>query len=392
MLSSLEPATPDAILGLTEAFKADPRTEKINLTTGVYKDEQGNTPVLESVHKAEALMVDRAASKSYLPIDGAAEYGAAVKGLLFEDGTADRAATAHTPGGTGALRVAGEFIHTILGGKTIWMSEPTWPNHPSIMKASGLEVKTYPYFDAATNSLKYEDMLGALEGVGEGEVVLLHGCCHNPTGIDPTPEQWAGIADAIAARGALPLVDFAYQGFADGIQEDAAGMRTIAAKCPELFVCTSYSKNFGLYSERVGALTLVGETADAAKTAMGHVKTCIRSNYSNPPMHGAMIVTTILGDEALRAEWEVELKEMRDRINGMRQLFVDTLHSKNVGRDFSFMTAQRGMFSFSGLTPEQVDRLKDEFGIYLVRSGRINVAGITPSNVDTLCDAIAAVL
>lgn len=341
-------------------------------------------------------MLTAAASKSYLPIDGAPAYGEAVRALLFPADSpiaqAGRATTAHTPGGTGALRVAAEFAHTKLGATTIWVSDPTWPNHPSIMSAAGLEVKSYPYFDAATNSLRIDDMIAALEGVGQGDVVLVHGCCHNPTGIDPTPEQWVRIAEAIAARGALPLVDFAYQGFADGLVEDAAGLHAITACNPEALVCTSYSKNFGLYNERVGALTIIGESADAAKIAMGHVKSCIRSNYSNPPMHGAAIVTTILGDVELRAEWDGELAAMRDRINGMRKLFVDTLQSKGVNRDFSFISDQRGMFSFSGLTPEQVDRLKDEYAIYLVRSGRINVAGITPDNVDALCDAIAAVL
>lgn len=396
MFDTLEPAAPDAILGLAEAFRADPNPAKINLTVGVYKDASGQTPVLETVREAEARMLEKASSKSYLPIDGSPAYAEAVRGLMFEGQpeilSAKRAVSAHTPGGTAALRVAAEFLSTKLERDRIWVSDPTWPNHPGIFKAAGLEVLSYPYFDVGANALRFDDMLEALDGIGEGDVVLLHGCCHNPTGVDPDPDQWAAIAKEIVKRRALPLVDFAYHGFGDGLAEDAAGLYAICAKNPEAVVCSSFSKNFGLYSERVGALTIVGESEDSAMKAMGHIKSCIRTNYSNPPMHGADIVTTILGDADLRARWEVELAGMRERINGTRKLFVDTLHAKGVARDFSFIAQQRGMFSFSGLTPEQVDRLREEYAIYVVRNGRINVAGITKDNVGTLCDAIAAVL
>jgi len=358
--SMLDEAKPDAILGLVEAFKKDPSPAKINLTTGVFKDSTGNTPVLTSVRKAEEKILPGELTKTYLPIDGAPEFGEATRKLMFGDSheiiKANRAVTAHTPGGTGALRVAGDFLRTKLNAPTVWLSDPTWPNHPNVFAAAGLETKTYPYFDAETNGLKFDAMLDVLRQLPEGDVVLLHGCCHNPTGIDPTPEQWQQIADVLAERKVLPLLDFAYQGFAAGLREDAAGLRAICAKNPDLLVSSSYSKNFGLYNERVGALTVVGESESEVLKAQGHIKSLIRSNYSNPPAHGAQIVTTILNDTALRAEWEAELKGMRDRINGMRTLFVDTLKAKGVQRDFDFIARQNGMFSFSGLTKDQVAR------------------------------------
>jgi aspartate/tyrosine/aromatic aminotransferase len=300
--------------------------------------------------------------------------------------------TAQTPGGTGALRVAGDFIHTMFPGAKVWMSEPTWPNHSGIFGAAGVETATYPYFDAATNGLAFDAMLDRLRQIPTGDVVLLHGCCHNPTGIDPTAEQWALIADVICDRGLLPLLDFAYQGFAEGLKEDAVGLLSLCRPTKEMLVCTSYSKNFGLYNERVGALTLLAASADDAATALSQLKLRIRTNYSNPPAHGAAIVATILGDEQLRGQWLTEVQQMRDRINGMRKLFVQTLAAKGVDRDFSFIERQRGMFSFSGLNRQQVDALRAKYSIYVVGSGRINVAGMTENNMDTLCSAIAEVL
>jgi aspartate/tyrosine/aromatic aminotransferase len=396
MFQSLAAAQPDAILGLTEAFKKDPNPEKINLGVGVYKDAQGNTPIPKTVKKAEELLLEQETTKNYLAISGSAEYGTAVQKLLFGEGhaivTSGRAQTAQTPGGTGALRVAGDFLNKMFPAKRIWMSEPTWPNHPQVFQAAGVEIQTHPYFDAAENSLDFVGMMAALEHVPEGDVLLLHACCHNPTGVDPSAEQWKQIGDIVEKRKLFPLVDFAYQGLADGLEEDASGLRELARPGVEMLVCSSFSKNFGLYCERVGALTAVGASSEDAEKAMGHIKSTIRANYSNPPYHGAAIVTTVLNDPDLRKDWEQEVTEMRNRINGMRKLFVETLASKGVDRDFSFIKDQRGMFSFSGLTKDHVERLKKEYAIYIVGSGRINVAGMTEGNMDRLCTAIASVL
>ncbi len=396
MFDKIQPAPPDAILGLTEAFKEDTRPNKINLGVGVYKDATGKTPVLATVKEAERRLIDTEATKSYKPIDGDPAYGACVQAMLFGAGSdiisGKRAATSHCPGGTGALRVAGDFIGSQLPGATLWMSDETWPNHPAVFSAAGVPMKRYSYFDAAKNTLDIDAMLNGLAEAKEGDVVLLHGCCHNPTGVDPDAGQWAKIADVCAQKNLLPLVDFAYQGLATGIEEDAVGLRTLVSKVPELIICASFSKNFGLYNERVGSLTMVADSADAAKTVQSQVKTCIRRNYSNPPSHGGAIVATILQDDALTKQWHAELAEMRDRINGMRKLFVKTLAERGANRDFSFITKQNGMFSYSGLTKEQVSRLRADYGIYIVGSGRINVAGMTESNMDYLCEAIVIVL
>jgi aspartate aminotransferase len=395
MFRALPMAPADPILGLAEAFKNDPNPAKIDLSAGVYRDATGKTPIFRSVKRAEERILRNETTKNYLSIQGSAEYAAAVQEMVFGAGheilVQRRAVTAHTPGGTGALRVAGDFLHKLFPEKRIWVSEPTWPNHPGVFRAAGMEVKTYPYFDAARNELAFDAMLAALAQIPEGDVVLLHGCCHNPTGIDPTLAQWERIADVVAARKLLPLVDFAYQGLADGIREDAAGLLALCQRCPELLIASSFSKNFGLYNERVGALTLVAADADAAAAALSQLKLCIRANYSNPPAHGAAIVATIWNDPELRAEWEGEVKAMRERINEMRSLFVETLADKGVARDFSYIARQRGMFSFSGLTPEQVATLRQRYSIYIIDSGRINVAGMTADNMDRLCQAIAEV-
>lgn len=389
-------APPDAILGLTEAFKKDPNPNKINLTVGVYKDASGNTPIPAPVKKAEEKLLASESTKGYLPIDGAAEYGSAVQALIFGAGheiiESKRAVTAHTPGGTGALRVAGEFLHSISPTASLWLSDPTWPNHPSVFQAAGLNTKTYPYYDSKARILAFDQIVESLRQVPEGDAVLFHGCCHNPSGMDPDINQWKELAQIAAERKFVPFLDFAYQGLAKGLEEDAAGLRQFLREGCELLVASSFSKNFGLYSERVGALTLVAATQDAAQTSLSHLKRLIRANYSNPPAHGAGIVTTVLNDPALRAEWEAEVKTMCQRINGMRQLFVETLKKKGVEQDFSFLTGQRGMFSFSGLTKDQVLELREKYAIYIVNSGRINVAGMTADNMDPLCEAIASVL
>ena len=396
MFQSITPAPPDPILGLTEAFKADPNPNKINLGVGVYKDADGKTLVLDSVKEAEKRLLAAEDTKNYLPMNGPAEYGAAVQELLFGAGheiiSGKRAATAQTPGGTGALRVAGDYLTRSHAGATLWLSEPTWANHPQIFKAAGVATKTYPYFDAATNSLDIAAMLDGLKQIPAGDVVLLHTRCHNPTGVDPTTAQWEQIAEVLAERGIVPLMDFAYQGFGSGLEEDAAGLRALAGKVRELLVASSFSKNFGMYNERVGALTIVADDADQANAVMSHVKLCIRTNYSNPPAHGGLTVTTVLQDPGLRKQWEDEVTAMRNRINGVRRLFVDTLKAKGATADFSFITQQVGMFSFSGLNKEQVQTLRDEHAIYIVGSGRINVAGMTEGNMDQLCTAIAGVL
>lgn len=396
MFEKVSEAPADPILGLSEAFKSDPRPGKINLGVGVYKDEAGTTPILKTVKAAEQRLVEQENTKSYLSIEGTGAFGAGVQRMLFgaksDILSTGRARTAHTPGGTGALRVAAEFIVRQLGSKRIWVSNPTWANHGGVFKAAGLEVQQYTYYDAAAKDKDFAAMMRDLAKVQAGDVVLLHGCCHNPTGIDPTPEEWEAIAQLGADKGWLALFDFAYQGFAQGLDDDAAGLRAFAAKNAEFLVASSFSKNFGLYNERVGAFTLVAADSAAAGVAFSQVKAIVRTMYSNPPAHGGAVVTTVLEDAALYGQWEKEVAEMRERIHAMRTLFVETLKAKGVTRDFSFIERQNGMFSFSGLNPEQVARLKDEFGIYIVGSGRISVAGMTRANMDALCTAIAAVL
>jgi aspartate/tyrosine/aromatic aminotransferase len=396
MFEKLEMAPPDAIFGLKEAYKKDPRPNKANLTVGVYQDDKGTTPIFRTVKLAEARLLEEETSKSYLSIDGSAEYAAAVQGLVFgtdhEVVTSKRAVTAQTPGGTAALRVGGEFIKRIKPGARIWVSDPTWPNHPNVFGAAGLAVETYPYFDPATKGLAFAEMLAALKQIPADDVVLLHGSCHNPTGADPTAKQWAQIADVIEARGLLPFVDFAYQGLGDGLREDTTGILTLCRPTSEMLIASSFSKNFGLYNERVGALTVVTPTADAAQAALSHVKKCIRANYSNPPAHGAAIVITIMNDPELRTQWENEVQAMCARINRVRRLFVETLAAKGVARDFAFIERQRGVFSFTGLTKEQAQALREKHSIYILDNGRINVAGMNEDNIDAICQAIAEVL
>ncbi|PQK99672.1 amino acid aminotransferase [Pantoea ananatis] len=396
MFESISAAPADPILGLADLFRADDRPNKINLGIGVYKDETGKTPVLTSVKKAEQYLLEHETSKNYLSIDGLPDFAHCTQELLFGQGNAliaaGRARTAQTPGGTGALRVAADFLSTQTSVKRVWVSNPSWPNHKNVFNAAGLEVCEYQYYGAANHTLDFDGMLASLKEVKAGDVVLFHGCCHNPTGIDPTAEQWQQLAQLSLANGWLPLFDFAYQGFARGLEEDAEGLRIFAASHQELIVASSYSKNFGLYNERVGAITLVAGDAATADTAFSQVKYTIRANYSNPPSHGAAVVATILGNDALRTIWQQELSDMRQRIQRMRQLFVNTLADKGAQQDFSFIIKQNGMFSFSGLTKDQVIRLREEFGVYAVNSGRVNVAGMTPDNMSALCEAIVAVL
>ncbi|WP_417760580.1 amino acid aminotransferase [Shewanella sp.] len=389
-------APADPILGLTDAFKQDPRQEKVNLGVGVYKTDAGDTPVLASVKLAEEKLLKEETSKNYLGIEGVQLYNKMVQELLFGADSAlfkqQRTVTAQAPGGTGSLRVAAEFVLRNTDSRTIWVSNPTWANHKNIFETAGLSIKEYEYYDASTHGLNFTAMLADLQQAQAGDLVLLHGCCHNPSGIDPTAEQWQAIGELCASKALVPLFDFAYQGFGDGVEEDAIGLRTVAAMVPELIVANSFSKNFGLYNERIGAVTLVAEDQAAAEKAFSQVKRTIRANYSNPPAHGALIVSTILSTPELRSIWENEVKEMRERIAKMRTLFVETLAAEGVKQDFSFISGQKGMFSFSGLDKAQVEQLKEQFAIYIVGSGRISVAGMTTSNVPVICKAIAAIL
>ncbi|MGL6175951.1 MAG: amino acid aminotransferase [Vibrionaceae bacterium] len=395
MFEKIDLAPADPILGLSEEFNRDPRLHKINLSVGIYKDELGNTPILQSVQQAEQQLLEKQNSKTYLNIEGSADYAQAVQKLLFSEHfqhLSEQICTAHTPGGTGALRVAAEFIKRNIGDVTVWVSDPTWANHLAIFAAAGLKTQTYPYRAAQNGTLDVDAICEQLALAKAGDVLLLHGCCHNPTGIDPTLSQWQKLAHFCLKRELLPFFDFAYQGFAHGVELDATPLQLFVAHSPELLVASSFSKNFGLYNERVGALTLLGAQPQAARHAFSQIKAIVRTLYSNPPAQGAAIVTTILNDAKLYPLWLEEVTQMRARIQKMRTLFVKTLREFGVQQDFSFIEQQCGMFSFSGLTSAQVAALKNEHAIYIVGSGRISVAGMTEQNIPIICQAIAQVL
>lgn len=396
IFSLVERAAADPILGLTDAFKADKRANKVNLGVGIYKDESGQTPILKSVKSAEAKLLNEETSKSYLGMEGVLAYNSAVQGLLFGEAhrviQEKRVFTAQAPGGTGSLRVAAEFVMRLTPSRTIWVSDPTWANHQNIFNSAGFDVKQYRYYQAKTHDLDFDAMVADLSSANPGDLVLLHGCCHNPTGIDLNTEQWQQVAEICLEKSLVPLFDFAYQGFGEGVEEDAQGLRVVANIVPELLVANSFSKNFGLYNERIGAITVVGSDETQASNSFSQIKSTIRGMYSNPPAHGGLIVSTILADSELKALWLSELTEMRERIAQMRGLFVQSLKDHGVTQDFSFISQQNGMFSFSGLTKEQVALLRDEFAVYIVGSGRISVAGMTKTNIPVICKAIAAVL
>ncbi len=391
MFESLALAPPDPILGLNDAFQHDKHPHKINLTSGVYRDESGLTPILPSVKEAERRLLASEDSKGYLGIDGLEDYRKLTAELTLGSIVAlDRVASCQTPGGTGALRVAADFISNSTPQARVWCSTPTWPNHISVFESAGLETKAYPYLAADRKSLDFAAMVDMLDRDGRmGDVICLHACCHNPTGIDPTLAQWSELAELISQRGIIPLIDFAYHGFGEGLDEDRACIAEIAEQCPEFLVCSSYSKNFGLYSERVGALLAVCAATEVVPRVASNLKVAVRCNYSNPPRHGGAIVACILGNSQLRSQWQSELAQMRGRIHSVRTQFVSAMQATGCPVDFSFLLGQRGMFSYSGLTPMQVDWLRANRGIYIVGSGRINVAGITPTNIDALSTAIA---
>lgn len=391
----IEAAPADPILGLTDAYKKDPNKDKVNLGVGVYQNNEGKTVILNCVKAAEKVLLDTEETKSYLPITGLPEYGRLARELIFGAGSelvdGGRAVSCHCPGGTGALRIGADFLHQQNIASTIWISDPTWANHYQIAKSAGLKFERYPYYDRANHNLAFDRMLETLSQAKEGDVVLMHACCHNPTGIDPTHEQWEQIAKFIADKKLIPFIDFAYQGFGSGIDEDAFGVRTIAKYNKEMLVASSFSKNFGLYNERVGVLTVVSADAETAAKVLSQVKISVRTAISNPPAHGEKVVTTILSDKNLRAQWEEELKGMRDRIHQMRSLLSEKLKAAGAG-DFDFINEQNGMFSFSGLDKDQVEALRKDFGIYIVGSGRICVAGINTNNIDKVVAAITAVV
>ena len=391
MFEFLPTAPPDSILGLSDAFAKDSRANKINLTVGVYKDEQGRTPISATVKKAEEILLRTETSKGYMPIEGHPGYLKAVVDLVFGKSIdTERVAAAQTPGGTGALRVGADTVAKHFPGTRIWLSNPTWANHGSIFQAAGLETPVYPYLTADKTALDFSAMLGELKAQGRrGDLVCLHACCHNPTGIDPTSDQWQEISDLLSEKQMIPFVDFAYQGFGDGLEADSIPLHTLLKKNVEAIVCNSFSKNFGLYSERVGTVMLVGKESKSTEAALSQIRQAIRCNYSNPPRHGAATVATILTDPTLRAEWVTEVDGMRNRISQMRAMFIDGMKASKASRDFSFLNRQKGMFSYSGLNSMQADWLKKERGIYIVGTGRINVAGMATSTMPTLCAAIA---
>jgi aspartate/tyrosine/aromatic aminotransferase len=396
MFEAVKPAPADTILGLTEAYEQDPNPKKINLGAGVYKDEQGNTPILKCVRAAERLMLEEETTKTYLPIGGSPAYARLVQELIFGEQhpviASGRARTVHTPGGTAALRVGADFLHQALPKARIWVSDPTWANHRGVFEAAGFPVHTYTYYDAAERALDFERMRSDLQRIPGDDVVLLHVCCHNPTGVDPSHEQWQEIATIARRQRWMPLLDFAYQGFGSGLEQDRAPLALFLADGAELVVASSFSKNFGLYQERAGALTLVSTAPDVAEAVLSQVKRIIRVNYSNPPAHGGRVVETVLRDTALRKQWESEVAQMRERIKAMRTALVEGLHKRKVAEDLSFISRQNGMFSYSGLTDTQVKFLREQKSVYMVTGGRMNVAGITTSNITYLCDAIAEAL
>lgn len=394
MLESLTALPPDAILKLIAEHDADGRPDKVDLGVGVYRDEAGGTPIPKAVKKAEQRLVETQVSKAYIGSAGYADFNARMERMAFGDAMegSGRVTTLQTPGGSGSLRIAAGLLLRARPGCRIWVSDPTWNNHVPLLGGAGLTLETYPYYDPATNRLRFDDMIGALGEVPEGDVVLFHGCCHNPTGMDPDRAQWDQIAGIVAERGLVPFVDIAYQGLAEGIDEDRYAIEVLAAVADEMLVSSSCSKNFALYRDRVGTLSVVSANAEQNAVTRSQLMQIVRTMYSVPPDHGAAVVSLVLGDDALRSEWLGELAEMRGRLQSMRRLLVDALAARAPDSDFSHIVAANGMFSFLGVSVEQVARLKQEFGVYLVDSGRINVAGITSDNVDYLAESIAAVV
>ena len=396
LFAAVELAPRDPILGLNEQFSTDKHPQKVNLGVGVYFNEQGKLPLLECVHQAERMLTDAASSRGYLPIDGIAAYDKAVQAMVFGADSAvlnaGRVATVQAVGGTGALKVGADFLKKLSPNATVLISDPSWENHRALFTNAGFPVATYAYYDAVNRGVRFNAMLADLQATASGNIVVLHACCHNPTGYDISAEQWAQVIEVCKARGLVPFLDLAYQGFGDGIAEDGAVVQQFVASGLDFLVATSFSKSFSLYGERVGALSVVCGTEDQATRVLSQLKVAIRTNYSNPPTHGAQVVTTVLKSAELRAIWEGELATMRQRIKQMRQLLLDKLVAAGVKRDFGFIVQQRGMFSYTGLSAPQMQRLRGEFGVYGVDSGRICIAALNTRNIDHVVLAIAKVL
>lgn len=396
MFESLKPVAIDPILGLMMAFKADERAEKIDLGVGIYQDDRGRTPVMASVKEAESRLMVVENTKAYQGMAGDPDYNQRMLDLLFGSDhsilSSGRVKSIQAPGGSGALRVGAEVIRRARPDAMLWVGVPTWPNHIPLLGSAGFNIREYPYYDIESRQVNVEAMMETLRQVPAGDMVLLHGCCHNPTGADLTPEQWDAIADLALERGFVPFIDTAYQGLGDGLDQDAYGMRMMAERLPELVIASSCSKNFGLYRERTGSITFIAETSERADVVVTQAMSTARSLYSMPPAHGALLVSMVLGDEALRNQWQMELEEVRQRIVSMRQLLCGSLKDNAAGVDFSHIEKQKGMFSFLGITTPQLERLRNEFGIYIVSSTRINLAGVNSNNVGYLTDALQSVL
>ncbi len=396
IFSAIGMAPRDPILGITEAFNADTNPAKINLGVGVYYDDNGKVPLLACVRQAEALLMEQQAPRTYLPIEGLAAYDKAVQELVFGAGSAiiqdKRAVTVQAIGGTGALKIGADFLQRFAPGSQVYISDPSWENHRALFESAGFAVNTYRYYDAATRGVDFAGMLADLQAMPAASIVLLHACCHNPTGADLTAAQWDQIIGVVRERALVPFLDMAYQGFGSGIAEDGAVVAKFAAAGGPLLISNSFSKSFSLYGERVGALSVVGESAEEAARLLSQLKRVVRTNYSNPPVHGGKVVATVLTTPELRQLWEEELAGMRVRIKEMRNTFVEKLKEKAPGHDFEFVREQVGMFSYSGLTKAQVERLRTEHSIYAVDTGRICVAALNSKNIDLVIDAIAKVL
>lgn len=386
----------DPILTLNEDFQKDPRQGKINLSIGIYFDDAGQLPVMGAVREAEGLLLSSIGPKPYLPMSGAPDYRQAVQHLLFgaqhEAVASGRIATIQTIGGSGALKVGGDFLKRYFPQSQVWVSDPTWDNHRAMFEGAGFTVNTYPYYDAATGGLQFDAMLSAIDALPAKSIVLLHACCHNPTGVDLSQDQWTALTAVLKARDLLPFLDIAYQGFGEGIDEDAFALRTLAEAGVSFFVANSFSKSFSLYGERVGGLSVVCPTKFEASLVLGQLMACVRRNYSSPPTHGARIVAQVLGTPALRAAWSEELGAMRQRIKLMRQRLYDGVVTRLPGRDVRYFIDQRGMFSYTGLSAAQADTLREVHGVYVLRSGRMCAAGLNAGNVDRVAEAVAAVL
>ncbi len=395
-LAAVELAPRDPILGLTELYVADTSPSKVNLGVGVYYDDNGKVPLLQCVSRAEQQLVAAASPRAYLPIDGLPAYDKAVAQLVFgaqspliKDG---RVVTLQTLGGTGALKVGADFLRRICPDAQVWISNPSWENHRGLFENAGFTVNNYPYYDASTHGIDFKGMTDCLSGLPAGSVVVLHACCHNPTGVDPSSEQWAQIAEIVKKRNLIPFMDIAYQGFGESTEADAHSVRLFSGKMSPVFVANSFSKSFSLYGERVGGLSIVTQDADESSRTLSQLKRIVRTNYSNPPTHGGLIVATILNDEKLRALWETELAAMRERIRQMRDALDRGIRQRLPRADFSFVKLQRGMFSYSGLNKDQVRRLREEYSVYAIESGRICVAALNSKNIDYVADAISRVI